>query len=85
LLTAFLAEPVQQFVDLRTATVHDHRIHADELEQHDIARETFFQFRVGHGVATVLDDDGLVEEALDVGQGFREGMGLLCGGGVGEH
>jgi hypothetical protein len=31
---------------------------------------------VGHGVAAVLDDDGLAVKALDVGQGFGQNAGL---------
>jgi len=61
------------------------RVHADQLQQHDIAREAVLQRRVCHGVAAVLDDDGLVEEALDVGQGFGEGFRLQGGIGFGEH
>jgi len=62
-----LAHFFQQVVDLRAAAVHDHRVHTHQLEQHHIACKTFLQLRVGHGVAAVLDDDGLVEKALDIG------------------
>ena len=80
----FLPTPLEQVVDLRAAAVDDHRIHADQLEQHHVAREAFLQLRIGHGVAAVLDDDGLVEEALDVGQRLGEDPGLGGGGnGVG--
>ena len=36
---ALLAEALEQVVDLRPAAVHHHRVHADQLEQHHVARE----------------------------------------------
>ena len=81
---ALFADLLQQVIDLRTAAVDDHRIHANQLEQHHIACEAFLQLGVGHGVAAVFDDDRLVEEALDIRQGFGEGMGFLGCGSCGQ-
>src|SRR5690606_33044379 len=65
---ALLADPLQQLADLRPAAVHHHRIHADQLHQHDVAREAVLEVLLGHGVAAVLDDHGLAAETLDIGQ-----------------
>ena len=59
-----------------------HRVHADELEQHDVAREVFLQRGIHHRVAAELDDDGLAVETADVGQRFGEDARLLWGLGV---
>ena len=69
---ALLADAFQHVVDLRAAAMHDDRIHPDQLEQHDVAREALLELLVGHGVAAVLDDDRLAVEALDVGQRLGE-------------
>ncbi len=80
------AHRLEQVADLRSATVHDHRIHADQLEHHDVARETGLELGLGHRVATVLDDDRLVVEALDVGQRLREDLRFeQRGGGLDGH
>jgi hypothetical protein len=67
-----------KIVDLRAAAVHDHGIHPDQLEQHDVARERLFQLLVGHGVAAVLDDDRPAVETLDVRQRVGQDAGLEC-------
>src|SRR3546814_4706381 len=54
--------------DLRSAAVDDDRIDADLLQQHDIAREPGRQRLVAHGVAAVLDDEGLAAVAAPIGQ-----------------
>src|SRR5439155_27276662 len=64
-------------VDLRAAAVHDHRIHADELQQHHVVGEAALEPLVGHCVAAVLDHDGLAVKTLDVGQRFGEDIGLV--------
>ena len=76
------AHRLQQIADLRTAAMHDHRIHADELQHHHIARETGLEGGLGHGVAAVLDHDRLVVKALDVRQRFGKDLrfeGGRCG------
>ena len=79
---ALLAEARERGLDLRAAAVHHHRVHADQLQQHHVAREVRLQHVVGHGVAAELDDDGLAVEALDVRQRLAEDARLLGGLGV---
>src|SRR5215471_18631764 len=80
------AHLLQQVPDLRATPVNDHRIHTDELEHHDVPGEPGLEMRLGHGVATVLDDDRPVVETLDVGQGFGEDLRLEGGGaGLDRH
>ena len=67
---------LQEVADLRAAAVHDDRIHADELQHHDVAREAGLELRLGHRVAAVLDDDRLVVEAPDVRQRLGEDLRL---------
>ena len=69
---ALLADAREQLLDLRTATVHDHRIQPDQLQQHDVAREALLETFVGHRVAAVLHDDDLAVEATDVGHRLGE-------------
>ena len=81
---ALLADLGQRLVDLRAAAVHHHRVHAHQLEQHHVFGEVLLQRRVGHGVAAVLDDDGLAVELADVGQRLRQDLGLVAGADVGQ-
>ena len=55
----FDVESLQQIVDLGAAAVDDHRIDADELQQHDVLCEALLELLVDHCVATVLDDHRL--------------------------
>ncbi|MNW14757.1 hypothetical protein D3C71_2130690 [compost metagenome] len=57
--------------------MHHHRIDADRLHQHDVAGEVGFQFVAFHGVAAVLDHQGLADEAADIGQRFGQDLGDL--------
>ena len=75
---ALLAEPVERRLDLRTAAVDHHGVHADQLEQHHVFRKVGLQGGVGHGIAAVLDDDGLAVEAPDVGQRMGQDLGLVA-------
>jgi hypothetical protein len=50
---------------------HD-RVHADELEEHDVLGEMQLEFVVFHGVPAIFDDQCLTREALDVGQRFKQ-------------
>jgi hypothetical protein len=67
---------LQGVVDLRTAAVHHDRIHADQLQQDDVAREAVLQAFVGHRIAAVFDDDGLAVEITDVGECFGQDLRL---------
>ena len=66
------AEPLHVARDLRAAAVHDHRVHPDVLEQHDVARELLAQRGVVHRRAAVLDHHGLAVELADVGQRLEQ-------------
>jgi hypothetical protein len=55
----------------------DDRGEADEAHQNNIPDEAHFQALILHGVAPVLDDDGLVIEPLDVGQRFQENIRFI--------
>ena len=74
----FLPSAAERLLDLRAAAVHHHRVHADQLEQHHVLGEILLQRRVGHGVAAVLDDDGLAVELADVGQRLGQDLGLVA-------
>ena len=78
---ALLAQLVQRIFDLRPATVHHDRVHAHQLEQHHVFGKGFLQRRVGHRVATVLDDQRFAVVAADVGQRVRQHFGGVGGGG----
>ena len=82
---ALLAQRLQRGLDLRPAAVHHHRVHADQLEQHHVLGEVRLQLGIGHGVAAVLDDDGLAVELADVGQRLGQDLGLLGGRELGGH
>src|SRR5690606_11369949 len=76
---AFDVQALEQVADLRAAAVHHHRVDADRLHQHDIAGEAGFQLLAFHGVAAVLDDQRLADEATDIGQRFGQDLGELGG------
>jgi hypothetical protein len=56
-------EFVDELRDLRTAAMNDDRIDSDQIEQNDILREGFGQFRRSHRMAAVFDDEGLAAKA----------------------
>ena len=62
--------------DLRPAAVHDDRVDADLLQQHDVARERILGHAVGHGMAAIFDDQGLAGIAAHIGQRLRQDRGL---------
>jgi hypothetical protein len=57
--------------------MHDDRIHADQVEQDYVLGEAETQIFAEHGVAAILDDDGLAAKAPDVGQRFDQNLGSL--------
>ena len=81
---ALLAQALEQALDLRTATVHHHRVDADQLEHHHILGESLLQRGVSHGVAAVLDHHGLAMELTDIGQRLGEDLGLVAGLDMGQ-
>ena len=73
---AFDLELFQQVTDLWAATVYHDGVNADQLEHHHVAGKTLLQSVVDHGVATVFDDDGFADKALQVGQNGGKAIGL---------
>ena len=61
--------------DLGAAAVHEHRLHADVAEQHDV--EQRLVARLLDGVAADLDDHDLAVESLDVGQRLDQDLRAL--------
>ena len=74
---ALFANLVQRRVDLRATAVDHHGIEAHQLEQHHVLRKVRLQFRIGHGIAAVLDHDGFAVKLADVGQRLGQDLGLL--------
>jgi hypothetical protein len=60
--------------------VDHHHVHPDELEEHHVAREALFEVLVGHGIAAILDDDGLAVKSFDVRECLGENGGFVGGG-----
>jgi hypothetical protein len=75
--------PSTKVGDLRSATVHDDRVDADEPHEDDVLREELRELGRIHGVPAVLHDDGAARELPDVGQRVGEdGRPFLGGGGA---
>jgi hypothetical protein len=70
------AQAVELGADLRPAAVHHDGQQPGVAQEHDVLREGGAQRVVGHGVAAVLDDDGLAVEPLQPGQRLDQGGGL---------
>ena len=58
-------EGLEGAVDGLAATMDDDDVHAQDLEQDDIAHDVGAELLVDHGSATVLDDDGLARDVLN--------------------
>ena len=58
--------------DLGAASMDDHRVHPDVLEQHDIVGEGLAQFLFAHCCTAVLDHNRVPAELPDVGQCLEE-------------
>src|SRR5262249_29620195 len=72
-----LAELLHEGADLRPATVHDHGIDPDEVQEDDVERERLLEIRLLHGAAAVLDDDGLPAELPDVRERLQQDLDAL--------
>ena len=55
-------------------------IDAGHLEKDDVAHEGAHQVGIVHGGSPDLDEERLPPEALQVGQGFKQGGGFVFGG-----
>ena len=71
-----------ELADLRSAAVDHDRAQAHEVQQGDVGRERPLELLVDHGVAAVLDHDGLAVEARDPRQGLAQHRGLVLGCGL---
>ena len=65
-------ELADQFRNLRTAAVHDYRVDADQIEQHDFARKALAQLRGLHRVPAVLDDERFAAKAPNIRQRLQQ-------------
>ena len=88
---ALQAEALKHLADLRPAAMHDDRVDADLLQQHDVAGK---QIAAGsHRVPAIFDDDRAAGIPAHIGQRFGQDRGLRDrvggwrrggGGGIGE-
>ena len=62
--------------DLRAAAMHDDRIHAGLLDEHDVLGEVGGKLGVAHGVAAIFHHHGLLVVALHVRQRLRQHLGI---------
>jgi hypothetical protein len=69
-------DALEHAIDLRPPAVHDHDADADVAQQADVSGEALLQLLVHHGVPAVLHDERTLVEALNVGQGFVQNLGL---------
>src|SRR5690606_9702793 len=58
----------QQLADLGAATVDHHRVNPHQLHHDNVTGEAVFEVFVDHGVAAVLDHDGLTCKTLNIRQ-----------------
>ena len=74
----FVADLLEHLADLRPAAVDHHHPDAHQAQQYDVAHHRPAQILGDHGVAAVLDHNGLAGEFLNIGQSLHQGLGLLC-------
>ena len=72
---AFLADPGQHVIDLRTAAMHDNDLDADQIEQNEVVDDRVLQLVIDHRVAAVLDDNGLTIIFLDIRKSLNQNVG----------
>lgn len=60
--------------------MHDHRVDAHGLHQHDVTGEAGLELLALHRVAAVLDHQGLADETADVWQCFGQNLGYMGSG-----
>ena len=61
-------------VDGLAAPMDEHRVHAQDLQKHDVGHDLGSQLGVLHGRAAVLDDDGLARHLLEPWHGLVEDL-----------
>ena len=67
---------VEHVGDLRPAAMHDDRVDADLLQQHDVARERISAAGIAHRMPAIFDDEGLAGIAAHIGQRLGQDRGL---------
>src|SRR5207244_13366736 len=72
-------QPLHVLRDPGPSAVDHDRVHADVLQEHDVARELLPQDRIGHGRAAVLDHDRLAVELPDVRERLEQRRDLVRG------
>ena len=71
--------PARQLVDAPAAAVHDDRLHSDQAQERDVAREAGLERRIGHRVAAKADHQRFAVIGADVRQRLGENLGLVRG------
>jgi len=74
----FLAHFGHKVRDLRSASVHQHDLHAHQGQEDDVAHDLLFEVLVDHRVAAVFYDDHFVVIILYIGECFGQYLGPLC-------
>jgi hypothetical protein len=57
--------------------MHHHRVDRGLFQKHDVARKILRGLLVAHGMAAILDDDGLFVILLHMRQRFGQDAGLI--------
>ena len=60
-----------------SATMDDDGVHANDLEQHDVAHDIRAQLLIDHGRSAVFDDNGFTGDVLDPRQRLDEDLSCL--------
>ncbi len=76
----FDPELLQHCADLRAAAVHDDRIDADRLQQHDILSEVALRLGVAHRMTAIFDHESLAGITLKIGTALRPAFRPWRGG-----
>src|SRR5690606_11567457 len=69
----------QQLADLRASTMDHHRINPHQLHHDNVTGKAVFEVFVDHGVAAVLDHDGLTCKTLNIWQRLAQDVSDLRG------
>ena len=61
-----------------------HGVHAHQFQEHHVFCKVGLQRRIGHGIATVFDDQGLAMKLAYVGQCLRQDLCFVARRNVGQ-
>ena len=70
-------QPLEHLVDLRTTPMHHNRVNTHLFEQGNVPPEGLGQTNIPHGMATILDHNGVPRVAPQVWQGVSQNGGLM--------